>query len=596
MKKKEIILSINPCIYGLNHHDPSVAIVSNGEILFGLEEERINGIKGSKGLFPARAIKMCLDYCNLGWRDITRISIGYEPGLWMRRLQLELSKIIQNNYQAGSIAYLYKSGNILDEIIKSNLVERYRFYRDKEQIRKFILEQCGCDQDIHVSFFEHHQAHIASSYELSGFNDAVGVVLDGIGEYTVTSIWIVKDHHYKKVLDISYPNSLGYFYAIATKFLGFIPWCHEGKTMALSAYGQADKKIETGMKKIIDTSKSIYNVSDFIGENAGNYLMLDEEKAINAIEKVMGFPARDKDAPITSEYKNFAWSVQKVLERSVVNLVNYAIESTGISNVCAAGGIFMNCKMNMVVREQSHAANFFVQPLAGDLGLVIGAGLLSSQKKLNKRVAQIDFGPEYTDSIIEQVLIDSGLKYYKPENLSYEVAKLIASGKIVCWFEGRMEMGARALGHRSILADPRQSDMSDRINEIVKHREKWRPFACSIIEEDCSQILINYKQGNKYPFMIEAFRVKEEWKNRIPAVIHQADGTTRPQTVNKEENPLYYDMLVHFKTITGCPLVLNTSFNDKGQPIIMTPQLAIDFYNKISVDALAIGGFILKKD
>ena len=193
-------------------------------------------------------------------------------------------------------------------------------------------------------------------------------------------------------------------------------------------------------------------------------------------------------------------------------------------------------------------------------------------------------------------MIDSGLKYSKPENLSCEVAKLIAEGKIICWFEGRMEMGARALGHRSILADPRQLDMSDRINEIVKHREKWRPFACSIIEEDCSQVFIDYKQGNKYPFMIEAFRVKEEWKNKIPAVIHQADGTTRPQTVNKEDNPLYYNMLVYFKTITGCPLVLNTSFNDKGQPIIMTPQLAIDFYKKIQVDALAIGGFLLQKD
>ena len=458
------------------------------------------------------------------------------------------------------------------------------------------MNQCGCDQDIPITFYEHHLAHIASSYELSGFKEAVGIVLDGIGEYTVTSIWTIKDHHYKKVLDISYPNSLGYFYAIATKFLGFIPWRHEGKTMALSAYGKEDKNIELGMGKIINTKKSIYQVANFINENSSNYLMLDEEKAIKAIEKVIGFPAREKDAPITSKYKNFAWSVQRALERSVVNLVNYAVERTGISNVCASGGVFMNCKMNMVVREHSYATNFFIQPLAGDLGLVVGAGLLSSQKKLNKRVAQIDFGPEYNDSIIEQILIDSGLKYSKPENLSCEVAKLIAEGKIICWFEGRMEMGARALGHRSILADPRQLDMSDRINEIVKHREKWRPFACSIIEEDCSQVFIDYKQGNKYPFMIEAFRVKEEWKNKIPAVIHQADGTTRPQTVNKEDNPLYYNMLVYFKTITGCPLVLNTSFNDKGQPIIMTPQLAIDFYKKIQVDALAIGGFLLQKD
>lgn len=208
----------------------------------------------------------------------------------------------------------------------------------------------------------------------------------------------------------------------------------------------------------------------------------------------------------------------------------------------------------------------------------------------------LDLGPEYDDKEIEEALLKSSVKPLVPINLTSTVAELIAEGKIVCWFEGKMEMGARALGNRSILANPQIPDMSEKINKMIKHREEWRPFACSILREYCPLVLEDYDSRNDYPFMIEAFHVKEEWKSKIPAVIHKADGTTRPQTVSLETNPLYYKLIKRFYSITGCPLILNTSFNDKGQPIIMTPEEAVAFFESIPVDALVIGKYILLRN
>lgn len=567
MKKSEYILSINPCIYGMNYHDPGAAIILDGEILFAIEEERLNGIKGSKGIFPELSIKACLDYCGIDKNQISCITIGYNPKLWMKRLQLELVDIIDKCQENQEV----ESRKVMNRIIDSNLVDRFKFYSDYENVKNLIMKKTGIEGS-EIRFFDHHMSHIASSYECSQFDDAVGIVVDGIGECECTTIWEIHDHIYSRIETINYPNSLGYFYAIATKFLGFEPWHHEGKTMALAAYGQRDDKIYNKLEKIINIENMIYDVGQFIYSNSTNYLMVDEEMALQSLEKIVGFSRRCDNSPIEQKYMNFAWAVQDILERAVVNLVNYAIRKTGIKNVCVAGGIFMNCKMNMVVRENANLKDYFVQPLAGDMGLVIGAGLLASSIN-NVSELSLDLGPEYKDEEIEMALKNAQLTYSKEDNIALSVAQMLAEQKIVCWFEGRMESGARALGSRSILADPRTIEMSDKINERVKHREVWRPFACSVIEEYGEDIFENYKIGSSYPYMIEAFKVKEEWINRIPAVIHKADKTSRPQTVSKKKKPLYYAMIDQFRKLTGCPLVLNTSFNDKGQPIVMTPKL-----------------------
>lgn len=599
MDIKNIILSINPCIYGLNYHDPCAIIISDGVILYGIEEERINRIKGAKGIFPVNAVKECIDFCCRNNLKIKDVVIGYDPALWMDRLNLELKRIIRNNsfYDELKNEEGYNAQKIISEIIQSDLINRFHFYSDINNVKKLVYSKIGLeDRTVPITFYEHHLCHIASAYEVSGFTDALGIVVDGIGETESTSVWEIHNHQYKRLLKIEFPNSLGYFYAILTKFLNFKPWQQEGKTMALAPYGHFNFDIVNAFMKIINIDGPVYDISQFIKENSTNYLMVDEEKVVKSIERIVGFKHRDNEDPLSGAYADFAFAAQNILESAVINLINHYIKKTAIYNVCVAGGVFMNCKLNMVVREKSLAENYYVQPLAGDVGLAIGAGLLKSVIKPLEQLASLDYGPEYTNEEIEKCLFESGLKNRKTNMLAAEVAALIAEGKIVFWFEGKMEMGARALGSRSILADPRNANMANIINKTVKHRETWRPFACSILEDFADEVLESYNSNRSYPFMIEAFRVKKDWLDKIPAVIHKADGTTRPQTVSKKSKPLFYDLIKNFYLLTNCPLILNTSLNDKGEPIIMTPQQAIDFFKKISVDVLVIGSFIVERE
>jgi carbamoyltransferase len=380
-RKREILLGINPCIYGLNYHDPAVVVLIDGRVVFGVEEERCNRVKHSKGVFPSLALAECLTYCNLTWDDIDAVVIGYEPALWMNRLNLELLDIINPFVSCVSNSIQIRGSEIVEKIIRTNIVDRYTFFRSQENVRKLIIEKCSALETTKVMFCEHHLAHIASSYEVSGFSEAVGIVVDGIGETAVTTLWRIQNHQYEKILQIDYPNSLGYFYAIATKFLGFEPWGGEGKTMALAAYGKKNKEIADRLKSAFTLNGAFYDVSHFMHNHNAGFLMMNEDELIHELEALLGFSAREKDASITDEHIDFAWFVQDYLERSVIRLINYAVQKTGIVNVCAAGGVFMNCKMNMVIRETSEATNFYVQPLSSDIGLTVGAGLYHTWRK-----------------------------------------------------------------------------------------------------------------------------------------------------------------------------------------------------------------------
>lgn len=590
---KKYVMSINPGDYGLNYHDPSVALFDENGLIVAIEEERLNNIKGSKGLFPINAVKACLEYEKIQLDDIDKISIGYSPKLWKNRMNLEMELILKKACQLGDDEK-QKYDFVIKNIEDSNLINRYKFFSNKKTVENHIKKRLSYDKDINIEFHEHHLSHVASAYLTSGFNEATGVVIDGVGETSATTIWKIKNGKFEKMLDIALPNSLGYFYAIATAFLGFTPWMQEGKLMALAPYGKYNSELFKKLESVINTQNDIYDASEFIEKNMSNYLMVDIEKAVKDLENITNIKARKKDELITQEHKDFAYAIQNLLELSVKNLINYAIKLTGISNVCVSGGVFMNCKMNMIIRENSNAANYFVQPIAGDAGLVLGSGLLTAQTRIDD-FNSLSFGLEFSDDEIEETLKSKNISYTKSKDIAMDTAKLLVDEKIVCWFQGKLEMGCRALGNRSILANPTKPETSKNLNDKIKHREVWRPFACSILEEHAEEVLSNYKVGNKYPFMIEAFKVKEEWKNRIPAVIHVADGTTRPQTVNSKDYKLYHDMIQNFYEITGVPLVLNTSFNDKGQPIILKPETAIEFFLKNPADALVIGNFIVKK-
>lgn len=389
---------------------------------------------------------------------------------------------------------------------------------------------------------------------------------------------------------------MGYFYAAATAFLGFKPWCDEGKVMALAPYGKYNEKIFDKMKKVVSFGEGRYDVSFFIEKCIVNGLALDIEKAIEVFEEYFEIPRRSGE--ITAIYEDIAFAVQTYIEKIVLEMIDFWSEKTGITEVCLAGGLFMNCKLNMVVREQAKVSNLFVQPVAGDAGTSVGAVYyeLSDYKlKLNS----LALGNSYSNEEVKNFLdtqTSISYKYMDDDNLCNEVVNYMLENKIICWFQGAAEFGARALGNRSLLMDPRKVVNADIMNEKIKHREKWRPFACSMLYEYANEILENFSYDYRPFFMIEAYKVKDEWREKISAVIHQVDYTTRPQLVKKEYYPLYHKLIQQFFDVTGVPLIMNTSFNDKGEPIVLSPQNAMDFFRKSAADVLVMENYIITKE
>ncbi|RLF53216.1 MAG: carbamoyltransferase, partial [Thermoplasmata archaeon] len=308
-----------------------------------------------------------------------------------------------------------------------------------------------------------------------------------------------------------------------------------------------------------------------------------------------GIKRRLPEEPFTKEHKDLAFAVQYFLEEIGMNLARQAIEITGSHKICLTGGVALNCKMNKKIMELPEVKDIFIQPVANDAGLTLGAVLEASSKHgYNPRFTMKHnyFGPSYDNNTVKSILKERNIVFSKVKSLK-NIAQAIANGKFVGWFQGKMEMGPRALGNRSILCDPRRNDLKDKLNELVKHREKWRPYAPSILEEYAGEYIKNYKTAA--PFMIKTFDVHEECHKQIEAVLHPIDKTTRPHVVNKDINPRYWKLIDEFRKITGIPLILNTSFNDHGEPIVCTPQDAIRVFFDTGLDILVIEDYIVKK-
>lgn len=602
----DLILGINPCISGLNFHDPSVCLIYNRKIIFAVEEERLNRIKHSNGLFPYKSVEICRLYAEKIGCKITDIAIGYNPALWNRRIQTEIIRCVHNS---GMNDLINGTSNFSPEmsiqIIQrmiyelSDLVVRKSCFDKPSHIAMRLKIESDCST-ANVTFYEHHLAHAASAYYASGYERALCLVVDGTGEYATTSFWIADREQIKKLQELTMPNSLGYFYAIATAFAGFQAWNEEGKLMALSPYGHPNEAIRDKINTIIHATDNGYDVGEFISKCLCDGLAIDIPQSINTLSKIMGAPPRKAKDEITDWYKDFAFEIQRITELITANMLNYWIRETGITYVCAAGGLFLNCKMNMYLRENTLVDGLFVQPVAGDAGTSIGAAMLLDIQKngyANYELYGLGLGPAFSDKDIETVLRDAHILYHRSENLPKSIAELLVQDKIVCLFSGPCELGPRALGHRSILASPCKQEMSDAINRRIKHREVWRPFACSILAEQAAEILDCYDEKKQQPdYMIEAYRINRQWETRIPAVIHKADFTTRPQIVHRKDNQPYYDIINEFYRITDVPVILNTSLNDRGQPIINTPRQALEFFIFNDVDAMALNDYLLLKE
>ncbi len=554
---------------GVNYsqmHDSSACIVRDGELLFAVSEERISRLKHD-ARFPQLAIQACLDFAAVRAEQVHEVCFGWQPISQLYRHDLRL-------YLTGKwpITYL----NLLNST-------RYFARMRHQQSGAAPYRRIFGTHKTNFRNVDHHLAHALSAYSYSGFNDAAIVVMDGRGAWEATSIWRGDNGRVEHILTIDWPDSLGLFYAQFTGFLGFVPNSDEWKVMGLAPYG----KPEVDLSRFIDTQAVPYkvHVDALIGNGSSPYADFPIS---------LGKP-REPESEIGDLHKNIAFAVQDKCEEAMMSVVRMAIEKCRSKNLCLAGGVALNSKANGKIVASGIVDNIFVQPAASDDGVALGAALApfldGGQRLPLKPMRHAYLGPSFDDSAIETALKTYKIRATQLGDPAATAADFLSQGKILGWYQGQMEFGPRALGNRSILADPRDPEMNIKVNNAVKFREWWRPFAPSFKKEAAPEYL---ESAYDSPFMILTAQVRPEKRAVIPSVTH-VDGSARPQTVEKEINPLYYRLIDEFGKRTGVPVVMNTSFNLRGEAIVHTPTDAIRTFFSSGMDALFLGSFLVEK-
>ncbi|MEK6542456.1 MAG: carbamoyltransferase C-terminal domain-containing protein [Pseudomonadota bacterium] len=561
--RKSLMLSL-----GFNfstQHDSSAAIAREGIVEFAIAEERLSKKKHDGG-FPILGLKAALSHTGAKMADVDQLILGWQTGGQMMRHDLADTLTRRTPFPLSGLP-----GNYLRRIVRNrvDLAERQldRYFGTKHPKLRRI---------------DHHYAHALSAYVPSGMDEATVVVLDGRGAWEASSIWHGKGNKLEHVETVNWPNSLGLFYATFTGYLGFEKYQDEWKIMGLAPYG-----------------KPGVDLSPFISFGDGGYkvradLLLTQSngREYAGVERYLG-PARDPNAELNQQDMDLAWAIQDMCERAECEFVEQAIKRTGCRNLCIAGGVGLNSKANGLFLQKGILDQIFVQPAAGDDGIALGAALAPSFEAgiRDTRMMSPYLGPSFTRDQVRADLLKFKLPFEEVDDIAQATAQLLAEGALVGWFQGREEFGPRALGCRSIIADPRFTENRDRVNNAVKFREEWRPFAPSVLEEDCEALFENYHDS---PYMILTFQAKPAARGKIDAAIH-VDNSARVQTVRRNRNPLYYDMIAAFKKLTGAPAVLNTSFNLKGEVIVNTPFDAVRTFFTSGLDALVIENFIVRK-
>jgi carbamoyltransferase len=553
---------------GINYsqmHDSSACIVRDGELLFAVAEERISRIKHDAG-FPRLAIQACLDFAKVTPAQIDEVCFGWQTAGPVYRHDLKLYATGQ--WPLSYLNFLNSSRHFLSMWHQESGASPYRrlFGANKTRFR----------------FVDHHLAHAISAYAYSGFDAAAVVVMDGRGAWEATSIWYGRAGRLDHVLTLNWPDSLGLFYAQFTGFLGFVPNSDEWKVMGLAPYGQ--KGID--LSSFINPNNTPYRVN--------TKTLIGDGLQFSHFTSLLGAP-RDPESDISGHHKNIAFAVQDACEEAMMSVVKLALRKTAAKNLCLAGGVALNSKANGKIVASGAIENIFVQPAASDDGVALGAALapyLDNNGRLpSKPMRHGYWGPSFDDDAIEKALLTYKIRHTNLSDPAKAAAQLLSQGKILGWFQGRMEFGPRALGSRSIIADPRDSEMNTKVNNAVKFREWWRPFAPSLKKEVAPDYL---ESAYDSPFMILTAQVRPEKRSVIPSVTH-VDGSARPQTVEHEVNPLYYRLIDEFGAVTGVPVIMNTSFNLRGEAIVHTPTDALRTFFSSGMDGLVIGSFLVEK-
>ena len=540
--------------------DSAAALIKDGQLVAAVEEERFSRVKHHAG-FPYKAIRFCLDQAGIELKDVEHVGHYWKA---------------------------FKSGLISPAMFKARadrgVAQVSESYLGMFKHAKRLREHFG-PSDFKFHYIEHHQSHAASAFFVSPFERAAILTWDGTGEDTTTLFCKGEGNKIKVLKRIKLPHSLGQFYSAVTNYIGFDMFAgDEWKVMGLAAYGEP-KYYDFFREKVLTTNGH--------GDFKFNIKVLDHHLAKHyqfpdGIVKELG-PGRKKSEELTQHHWNIACSAQKALEDTAIYLVKQIKEMTGEENLCMAGGVAFNSVMNGRIFHETPFKRFYVQPAAGDAGCSLGAAYYVWHQKLgNPRSFVMNhayWGPGFTNEECRAALDDTGLKYETLDDsvLLPRLAKMISEGAIIGWFNGRMELGPRALGARSFVADPRRADMREILNHKVKLREWFRPLAPSMQEEHGREV---FGVEHHDPFMITVIHVADEYKEKIPAVVH-VDGTARPQMVNRDVNPRYWSLIDEFKKLTGIPMLLNTSFNVQ-EPIVCTPENAINTFNNASFDALVL--------
>ena len=560
-------------ILGINTgfaHDPAAALISDGKIALAVEEERLDRVKFGKG-FPHRAIEACLKHEGLSLSDLDRVGFNFQP--WkMFATDLALNARWLFRRRASTYA-AYHLGASLHPLL----------FHLKEA--EWFKRRTG--GALRVQFLDHHLCHAASAFYVSPFDEAAILTLDQRGESVSATMSVGQGTVIRRLGTVRLPDSLGMLYLSVTLHLGF----HIGdeyKVMGLAPYG-------TPAYRDVFTDLLQQNRHGTFRLNPSYFDYLGAERCFsNKFYTALG-PRRQPGEPIEQRHMDLACSLQARLTDVVLKMTERLHARTNLPNLCLAGGVAFNSVMSGALLRHSPFKQLYIQPAAGDAGTALGAALIIAHGQLGQPRGMVMehafLGPAFSEEEIQAALAACKVAYERPASIARAAAELLAQGQVVGWFQGRMEFGPRALGARSILADPRSEGMKDRVNQCVKHREGFRPFAPSVLEERAGDY---FEYAGASPFMLFVYGVRPEKRAVIPAVTH-VDGTARVQTVRRADHPLYWELISEFERLTGVPVVMNTSFNVNGEPIVCAPVDAIRCFFGSGLDALALGPFLIRK-
>ena len=623
-------------ILGLNvgKVDPSATLFNGTKILAHVEEERYTRVKKGINQFPINAIKYCLSLCPNGISDIVSINLGFDLNMFEYEVPSyfiqEWMEYPDKPYQAG----IYELSRLKEKNPK-NLIKKIQ-----DELLKIGISQ---DQLPMIRWYNHHYCHALTAHLSSGFKNSLSVVADGNSEIDTLSVFDCNGISLKKIYSMALPHSLGWLYRTFTLFCGFDAYEGEGMLMGLAPYGKYDEDLEKKVSKVLIWEED--SNGEFTFKIDAKYLYLDKRDESNpyitkSFIKLFGKPSKFVQMPSTY-YKDLAYAIQDRFEKTILGLVKRFLSKTKHRYLTLSGGVFLNCKVNGYIwKNLDKLDDIYIFPLSSDDGIGVGANMSYCIDNISKKYEDYEFTNVYLGNSFSNEEIKSFIsafeinKFLKKDvqykalsntlgfdinkeylndnykdvldnvkifikknlvfcnNITKTVADFLANGKVIAFFQGRMEAGPRALGNRSILADPRDINSLNKVNLKVKFRQPWRPFCPSVLSEFADEYFLKPIQS---PYMINTFSCTKKCQEEAPAIVH-LDKTARPQFLNKDDNPLYYGLIKEFYKITNVPILMNTSMNIKGEPISCTPYDALNFFFATDIDILVIGNYIISKD